>query len=186
MSLRFEAMELPGVVRVTPELHEDGRGAFLETHHEPKYRAGGIDVHFVQDNQSRSVRGTLRGLHAQSPNPQGKLVRVIEGEIFDVAVDIRRGSPSYGKHVCALLSGENHQQLYMPPGLAHGFLVTSERAIVEYKCSEVYRPECEFALAWNDPDLAIQWPLETPRLSPRDAKAPLLREVQDRLIDFRD
>ena len=186
MSLRFEAMGLPDVVRITPELHEDGRGAFLETHHAPKYRAGGIAAHFVQDNQSRSVRGTLRGLHAQSPNPQGKLVRVIEGEIFDVAVDIRRGSPSYGKHVGTLLSGENHQQLYMPPGLAHGFVVISESALVEYKCSEVYRPECEFTLAWNDPDLAIPWPVETPLLSPRDAAAPPLRELQDRLIDFRD
>lgn len=186
MSERFEAAELPGVVRVTPEVHRDARGSFLETYHEDRYRAGGIDVHFVQDNESRSVRGTLRGLHAQSPHPQGKLVRVVEGEIFDVAVDIRRGSPCYGQHVCARLSGENQQQLYLPPGLAHGFLVTSERAIVEYKCSEIYRPECELTLVWNDPELAIPWPLEAPLLSQRDAEAPFLRDLQDRLIDFAD
>lgn len=184
MSRRFEATELPGVLRVTPEVHRDARGAFLETHHAPAYRAAGIDVHFVQDNQSRSSEGTLRGLHAQSPHPQGKLVRVIEGEIFDVAVDIRRGSPCYGQHVCELLSGENHRQLYLPPGLAHGFLVISESAIVEYKCSEVYRPECEFTVAWNDPDLAIPWPMENPLLSKRDAEAPRLRALQDRLVDF--
>ena len=186
MSRRFEDTELPGVVRITPEVHRDARGAFLETHHEPGYRRAGIDVHFVQANQSHSSRGTLRGLHAQSPHPQGKLVRVIEGEIFDVAVDIRRGSPSYGKHVCARLSGQNHQQLYLPPGLAHGFLVTSDNAIVEYKCSEVYRPECEFTVVWNDPDLAIPWPLEAPLLSKRDAEAPRLRDLEERLIDFAD
>ena len=137
MSRRFEATHLPGVVQITPQVHEDFRGTFLETHHEPAYRNAGIDARFVQDNQSRSVRGTLRGLHAQSPHPQAKLVRVVEGEIFDVAVDIRRGSPCYGQYVSALLSGENHRQLYLPPLHSKNSMITNKKAEIARKISAI-------------------------------------------------
>ena len=180
----FHETELPGVILVEPRVHRDSRGFFLESYHAAKYREGGIDATFVQDNHSFSSRGTLRGLHGQSPHPQGKLVRVIEGEIFDVAVDVRRGSPAYGRFLTARLSGENHRQIYVPPGLVHGFVVTSEVAQVEYKCTDFYHPDCEFSVAWNDPALDIPWPVEDPILSPKDAAAPTLAEVQDRLIDF--
>lgn len=184
MSPSFAQTAIPGVVVVEPTVYRDDRGFFLETYHADSYRGGGIDVEFVQDNHSRSARGTLRGLHAQNPHAQGKLVRVIEGEIFDVAVDARRGSPAYGKYTGVVLSAENFRQLYVPPGLLHGFLVTSEIAQVEYKCTDFYHPETELCVAWNDPDLAIPWPTETPTLSAKDAVAPPLREVQERLIDF--
>ena len=184
MNPRFAETAIPGVIVVEPSVHRDERGFFLETYRESAYREGGITATFVQDNHSRSARGTLRGLHAQSPHPQGKLVRVVEGEIFDVAVDARRGSPTYGKYACAVLSAESFRQLYVPPGLLHGFLVTSEIAQVEYKCSEVYHPEAEISVAWNDPDLSIPWPIETPTLSAKDASAPRLRDVADRLPTF--
>jgi dTDP-4-dehydrorhamnose 3,5-epimerase len=184
VSARFVATGIPGVVIVEPQVFRDDRGFFLESFHSEKYRAGGIDAVFVQDNHSFSVRGTLRGLHAQNPGAQGKLLRVIAGEVFDVAVDARRGSPTYGRHVSAVLSAENFRQLYVPPGLLHGFLVTSETAQVEYKCTTLYRPDAELCVAWNDPDLAIPWPIADPILSPRDAAAPRLRDVQGRLIDY--
>lgn len=185
MSLRFRHAEIPGVVIVEPQVHGDDRGFFLETYHVEKYREGGIALPFVQDNHSHSARGTLRGLHAQFPHPQGKLVRVIEGEIFDVAVDIRRGSPTFGRHVAATLSSQNFKQIYVPPGLAHGFVVTSATAQVEYKCTDLYHPECELAIAWNDPDLAIPWPIESPTLSPKDANGARLCDVEDRLLDYK-
>jgi dTDP-4-dehydrorhamnose 3,5-epimerase len=184
VSPKFVKTELPGVILIEPRVHRDGRGFFLESYHAAKYREGGIDAAFVQDNHSHSARGTLRGLHGQSPHPQGKLVRVLEGEIFDVAVDVRRGSPAYGRFLTAVLSSDNHRQIYVPPGLVHGFVVTSEVAQVEYKCTDFYHPECEFSVAWNDPALAIPWPVEAPILSPKDAAAPKLAEVQDRLVDF--
>lgn len=184
MTLRFRELGLPGVILVEPQVHQDERGFFLETYHLEKYRAGGIALPFVQDNHSRSQRDTLRGLHAQNPDPQGKLLRVVEGEIFDVAVEARRGSPHFGRHVHAVLSAENMHQLYVPPGLLHGFLVTSQVAQVEYKCTALYRPEAELSVAWDDPDLAIPWPVETPVLSARDAAAPRLREVEDRLLEW--
>jgi dTDP-4-dehydrorhamnose 3,5-epimerase len=184
VSLRFLRTEVPGVILVEPFVHRDTRGFFLETWHAEKYRAGGIDASFVQDNHSRSMRDTLRGLHAQHPRAQGKLVRVIEGEVWDVAVDVRRGSPSFGRHVGTVLSAENFRQLWIPPGLLHGFLVTSDSAQVEYKCTAPYWPEDEFCVAWNDPELAIPWPVGAPVLSARDAAAPPLARVQDRLIDF--
>jgi dTDP-4-dehydrorhamnose 3,5-epimerase len=185
VTLRFLETAIPGVVVVEPQVHRDGRGFFLETFHAEKYRAGGIDATFVQDNHSHSACGTLRGLHAQSPDAQGKLLRVIAGEIFDVAVDARRGSPTYGRFVSIVLSAENFKQVYLPPGLLHGFLVTSAEAQVEYKCTEYYRPDAEFSVAWNDPDLAIQWPVDAPILSAKDALAPRLAQVQDRLLDYR-
>jgi dTDP-4-dehydrorhamnose 3,5-epimerase len=183
--VRFEQTPLPGVILIRPDVHRDVRGFFVETYHAPKYREGGIPDLFVQDNHSRSLKDTLRGLHAQSPRAQGKLVRVIEGEIWDVAVDVRRGSPAYGRFYAASLSAAGFEQLYVPPGLAHGFLVTSDVAQVEYKCTEVYDPACEFAIAWNDPELAIPWPCRQPMLSEKDRNAPRLRDVQDRLLDFR-
>jgi dTDP-4-dehydrorhamnose 3,5-epimerase len=184
LSLRFVRTEIPGVIVIEPAVHRDARGFFLETWHAEKYRAGGIDAVFVQDNHSLSARDTLRGLHAQHPRAQGKLVRVIAGEIWDVAVDVRRGSPTFGRHVGAVLSAENFRQLWVPPGLLHGFVVTDESAQVEYKCTAPYRPEDEFTVVWNDPELAIPWPVATPVLSPRDAAAPPLARVRDRLLDY--
>lgn len=185
MSLRFVRTEIPGVLLVEPHVHRDPRGFFLETFHADRYREGGIDAVFVQDNHSYSQRDTLRGLHAQHPRAQGKLVRVIEGEIWDVAVDARRGSPTFGRHVGAVLSAENFRQLWVPPGLLHGFAVTSDVAQVEYKCTAIYRPEDEFSVAWNDPELAIPWPVAAPLLSARDAAAPPLSAVGNRLLDFK-
>jgi len=182
--LRFVACEIPGVIIVKPEVHRDKRGFFFECFHAEKYREAGIDVRFVQDNHSSSSQGTLRGLHGQNPQPQGKLVRVLEGEIFDVVVDARRGSPMYGKYVTAVLSSENFKQIYVPPGLLHGFVVISEFAQVEYKCSEFYNPKAEFSVAWNDPALDLPWPIDRPSMSVKDAQAPPLSDVQDRLIEF--
>jgi len=180
----FHRTELPGVLLIEPQVHGDDRGFFLETYHAEKYRDGGIPGPFVQDNHSRSARGTLRGLHGQAPRAQGKLLRVIEGEIFDVAVDVRVGSPAFGKHVGVVLSASNFRQIWVPPGLVHGFAVTSEVAQVEYKCTALYRPEDEFAVRWDDPELAIPWPIDDPILSPRDRDAPLLRDVRDRLLPY--
>lgn len=162
---------------IEPVVHRDARGFFLETWHEQRYRAHGVDVHFVQDNHSRSARRALRGLHAQlAPRAMAKLVRCTAGAIFDVAVDVRRGSPTFGRWVGFELSAENFRQLYLPPGFAHGFCVLSETADVEYKCSEVYAPEHEIAIAWNDPRIGIRWPVRDPLLSPRDREAPTLAE----------
>jgi dTDP-4-dehydrorhamnose 3,5-epimerase len=183
--MRFRETAVAGVILVEPDLYADERGFFLETYHARRYRDGGIRETFVQDNHSRSRGGTLRGLHGQFPHCQGKLVRAVEGEIFDVAVDARRGSPTYGAFVTAVLSAENFHQLYVPPGFVHGFCVTSDYAQVEYKCTEVHHPEDEFSIAWNDPDLGIPWPVSDPLLSAKDRDAPRLRDVQDRLIEYR-
>ena len=180
----FVETVIPGVILVEPPVHRDDRGFFLETYHESRYRDGGIRERFVQDNHSSSARNTLRGLHEQSPHPQGKLVRVIAGEVFDVTVDVRRGSPAYGKHFTTRLSADNFRQLYVPPGVLHGFLVTSDVAQFVYKCTDVYHPEAEFSVAWNDPDIGIAWPIESPILSEKDRCAPRLKDVEDRLIDY--
>jgi dTDP-4-dehydrorhamnose 3,5-epimerase len=183
--VRFTPTEIPDVILVEPDVHGDERGFFLESWHAAKYAAAGIDARFVQDNHSRSALGTLRGLHAQlAPRAQGKLVRVTRGEVFDVAVDVRRGSSSYGKHVSALLSAENFLQLWIPPGFVHGFLVTSDVADFQYKCTDVYDPATEIVVAWNDPALAIPWPSDRPILSARDARAPTLAELEPRLPVF--
>jgi dTDP-4-dehydrorhamnose 3,5-epimerase len=179
--VRFVPTELAGVVLIEPDVHRDGRGYFVETYHADKYRAGGIDGPFVQDNLSRSAGGTVRGLHLQLPHPQGKLIRVIEGEIYDVAVDVRRGSPTFGRWIGVTLSGDNFAQCYLPPGFAHGFCVVSPMALVEYKCTDVYDPSSEIGIAWNDPALGIRWPVATPILSDRDRHNPLLAEMTDRL-----
>jgi dTDP-4-dehydrorhamnose 3,5-epimerase len=179
--MRFIETALPGVILIEPDVYRDPRGFFLESYHQGKYSEAGIPERFVQDNHSHSGQGTLRGLHAQRKQPQGKLVRAVRGEMFDVAVDIRRGSPSFGKWVGFVLSGENFRQLYIPPGFAHGFCVLSDRVDVEYKCTDFYDAANEIAIAWNDPDLGIDWPLKNPTLSAKDGAAPRLAEVMDRL-----
>lgn len=180
--MKFHQTSLPGVLLVEPRVHGDARGFFLETYHRDKYREGGLDATFVQDNHSRSKKGTLRGLHGQDRKPQGKLVRCVEGAIFDVAVDIRRGSPTFGQWVGEMLTAENFRQLYVPPDFLHGFYVTSESAQVEYKCTDVYDPGHELSVIWNDPEIGIEWPLDgDPLLSGKDAEAPRLSEILDRL-----
>jgi dTDP-4-dehydrorhamnose 3,5-epimerase len=171
--------EIPGVLIIEPKVHGDARGFFLETFHAERYKEAGIPGPFVQDNYSRSVKGTLRGLHFQEPQPQGKLVQVVAGAVFDVAVDIRKGSPTFGKWVGAELSSDNKRQFWVPPGFAHGFYVLSESADFQYKCTALYAPQHDAGIAWNDPDLAIAWPLSgEPKLSPKDAAAPRLKDAK--------
>ncbi len=177
---------LPEVVLIEPQVHRDARGFFLETYHAVRYAEAGIPPTFVQDNHSRSSRGVLRGLHAQRTRPQGKLMRVLDGEIWDVAVDIRRGSRRFGRHVAERLSSENFRQLYIPPGFAHGFVVLSEHAEIAYKCTEFYAPGDEFAIRWDDPELAIPWPVESPELSEKDRRAPTLAEMLESLPRYED
>ena len=163
---------IPDVVMLEPRVFEDDRGAFFESFNARAFaKALGIDVHFVQDNHSTSVRNVLRGLHYQIRQPQGKLVRVVSGEIFDVAVDVRKSSPTFGRWVGAVMSAANRLQMWIPPGFAHGFLTVSDRAEVLYKATDFYAPEHETTIMWNDPTLAIDWPLQRhgePRLSPKD------------------
>jgi dTDP-4-dehydrorhamnose 3,5-epimerase len=182
--VRVVATDIPDVLLVEPDVHQDGRGFFLETYHAERYRQHGIAGPFVQDNHSRSQAGTLRGLHLQIRRPQGKLIRVIEGEIFDVAVDVRRGSATFGRWVGADLTAGNFRQIYVPPGFAHGFCVVSPVAQVEYKCTDLYDPGSEIGIAWNDPAIGITWPVAHPRLSPRDAAHPTLAELTDLLPRF--
>lgn len=179
--MRVVGTDLPGVVIIEPDVHRDDRGYFLETYHAAKYAAHGIDGPFVQDNHSRSLFGTLRGLHLQVPRGQGKLVRVIEGEIYDVAVDVRRGSPTFARWVGVNLSADRFTQCYIPAGFAHGFAVLSPVAQVEYKCTEPYEPAQEVGIAWDDPALGIRWPLAEPRLSDRDRRHPRLDALTDHL-----
>lgn len=169
MSISVEPTELPEVRLVIPRVFGDARGFFKETFHAGKYGEAGLPERFVQDNHSRSARGVLRGLHYQLHQPQGKLVWAVRGAIFDVAVDIRRGSPRFGRWAGRLLTGDNHHQLYIPPGFAHGFYVLSDMVDVMYKCTDLYAPDDEYGLAWNDPAVAIEWPLEgEPLLSDKD------------------
>jgi dTDP-4-dehydrorhamnose 3,5-epimerase len=170
---------LPGVIVIEPDVHRDGRGFFLETYHAEKYRAAGIAAPFVQDNHSQSVGGTIRGLHLQLRRPQGKLVRAVKGVIFDVAVDVRVGSPTFGRWFGVTLSEDNFHQCYISPGFAHGFCVVSPTAQVEYKCTDLYDRESEIGLAWNEPSFAIDWPIQDPVLSERDSRHPALRDVMD-------
>jgi dTDP-4-dehydrorhamnose 3,5-epimerase len=179
--VKFVPTELPGVLVIEPDVHRDARGFFLETYRASRYRDGGVPDEFVQDNHSRSAGGTLRGLHAQLRRPQAKLLRCVAGEIFDVAVDVRRGSPSFGRWVGVTLSAESFRQLYIPAGFAHGFCVTSDAAEVEYKCSEVYDPGDEITVAWNDPAIGIRWPVAEPLLSARDRAAKTLAELAEAL-----
>jgi dTDP-4-dehydrorhamnose 3,5-epimerase len=170
---------LPEVLVIEPAVHRDERGFFLEVFHAARYRRAGIDVAFVQANHSRSIRGTLRGLHWQAaPHPQAKLIRVVVGEVFDVAVDVRPESPTFGQWVGVTVSAANFRQLYLPVGFAHGFAVLSEVAELEYQCSDVYDPALERGLPWNDPDLAIEWPVERPIVSERDRHHPPFRTLR--------
>ena len=180
--MKITPTQLPEVILVEPRVFRDERGFFLETYHAEKYRQGGIDAVFVQDNHSQSTQGILRGLHAQRLRPQGKLVRCVEGEIWDVAVDIRRGSPTFKQWVGVTLSAADFRQLWIPPGFAHGFCVLSPRAQVEYKCTALYDAADELAIAWNDPEIDIAWPLAgEPILSAKDRAAPRLASTLDRL-----
>ena len=184
--MRVEHTAIRSVLVIEPTVFGDARGYFYETYHRERYCGQGVPRDFVQDNISRSQRGILRGLHLQEPFGQGKLVQVFEGEVFDVAVDVRFGSPTFGKWVGETLSEQNHKQLYIPPGFAHGFCVLSETALFNYKCTELYHPETELSIAWNDPALAITWPLKDPVLSKKDAAAHPLREIpQERLPRYR-
>lgn len=178
--MQAQPTALPGVQLIQLQVFGDHRGRFMETYRHARYVEAGIDAEFVQDNFSSSARGILRGLHHQLTKPQGKLVHVTRGVVFDVAVDIRRGSPTFGQHFATVLSADNGLQLWIPPGFAHGFYVISESADFVYKTTREYAPEDERAIRWNDPDLAIAWPLEgrEPTLSARDIAAPLLREAE--------
>ncbi len=179
--MKFEQTTLPEVIQVTPRVFADDRGFFMETWQSRRFSSFGIDAEFVQDNFSHSSRGTLRGLHYQIEQPQGKLVRVVQGEVFDVAVDLGKSSPRFGQWVGKVLSAENKRQLWVPPGFGHGFLVLSDIAEFEYKCTDYYAPEFERAIRWDDPDIAIEWPLgsgELPVLSERDAAAPFLKDAE--------
>lgn len=182
--VEFRPTDLDGVLVVVPRVFEDARGFFFESYHAEKYRDGGVPLAFVQDNHSRSVRGTLRGLHAQHRRPQGKLVRCLRGEIFDVAVDVRKGSPTFGKWVGVVLSEQNRHQIYVPPGFVHGFCVTSDIAEVEYKCTDVYDPGHELTVRFDDPDVGVEWPIDAPILSDKDAAGKRLRDQLDLLPDF--
>ncbi len=178
MAVTVEALSIAGLIHLKPTVYADGRGYFFESYNERDFLAAGIDARFVQDNESRSRRGVLRGLHFQWKHPQGKLVRVIEGEVFDVAVDLRAGSPTFGRWEGVVLSGTAHNQLYVPPGFAHGFLVLSEVATFAYKCTDFYHPEDEGGIRWDDPALGIAWPLSAlgdgvaPLVSAKDAALP--------------
>ncbi len=168
---------LPGVLILEPRVISDSRGLFMEIFHAKRYAEAGISYPFVQDNYSKSLQDTLRGLHFQEPAAQGKLVQVLAGTIYDVVVDIRRGSPTFRMWRGVELSSENRKQLWVPPGYAHGFLVRSESAEVLYKCTEFYRPDAEYSIAWNDPEIAIRWPVQHPLLSKKDTEAPSLSKV---------
>jgi dTDP-4-dehydrorhamnose 3,5-epimerase len=176
-SLRVIPTELPDVVVVEPTVFSDARGLFLETYNAETYEQAGLPAMMVQDNLSWSRAGVLRGLHYQHPCPQGKLVQVLDGEVFDVAVDIRAGSPTFGRWSGVTLSSTNRRQVYIPEGFAHGFCVTSDHALVSYKCTEVYRPSCDAGIAWNDPQIGIKWPVKTPVLSAKDQASPRLADV---------
>jgi dTDP-4-dehydrorhamnose 3,5-epimerase len=181
--MRATPLDHPEVLLIEPDVFPDPRGFFMETFHSIKYAEHGLPAVFLQDNHSRSSRGVLRGLHYQLENPQGKLVRVVSGEVFDVAVDIRRGSPWFGKWVGAVLSEENHRQMYVPPGFAHGFCTLSERADFLYKCTDLYAPGDEYGIAWDDPGIAIEWPEMDYLISDRDLANPLITE-SDHLPEY--
>lgn len=170
---------LRGVLVVEPDVFEDERGFFLETWSQRRYAEIGIPEMFVQDNLSSSTRGVLRGLHLQHPHGQGKLVQVLDGEVFDVAVDVRVGSPTFGEWVGTTLTGKNKRQVWIPPGFAHGFCVVSDTALFAYKCTEFYRRETELGIIWNDPDIGIAWPVADPQLSAKDAEFPRLSAVPE-------
>ena len=175
----IEHTNLDGVLLVKPFLHEDERGYFFESYRDDNFQNIGLSGKFCQDNQTKSKKNTLRGLHYQLNYPQGKLVRVSLGEVYDVAVDVRLNSPTFGQYYGNILSDNNHFQMYVPPGFAHGYIVISEIAIFQYKCTEVYHPEDEFGIRWDDPKLSIDWKITNPIISNRDKKLPLLSNQKD-------
>jgi dTDP-4-dehydrorhamnose 3,5-epimerase len=176
---------LPGVLVIEPQVFGDARGFFYESYNEVRFREAGIDARFVQSNVSRSAKGVLRGLHYQWPHPQGKFVSVLEGEVFDVAVDIRRGSPHFGKWFGAMLTADNKRHMWIPEGFAHGFCVLSEYATFSYQCTALYDAKADAGVAWNDPAIGIDWPIGEPRLSEKDNKAPMLKDIPvDRLPEL--
>ena len=176
---------LPGAVVIEPQVFGDARGFFYESYNQAKYAAAGITAAFVQSNVSRSSKGVLRGLHYQWPNPQGKLVSVLEGEVYDVAVDIRHGSPTFGQWAGVMLSAENHRHFWIPEGFAHGFCVLSEHATFTYQCTALYDAKADASVRWDDAALAIDWPISAPQLSDKDLKAPLLADIPaERLPQF--
>jgi dTDP-4-dehydrorhamnose 3,5-epimerase len=179
--VKFKQTRLPEVIRIEPEVHRDERGCFLEVWHSRRFAENGIDARFVQENSSASSRGTLRGIHYQVGKPQGKLVRVVDGAVFDVAVDLRRSSRGFGRWTGAVLSAENRHQLWIPAGFGHAFLVLSESAGFEYSCTDYYAPDLERQIRWDDPDIGIEWPLEdgvAPVMSQKDASAPGLKAAE--------
>jgi dTDP-4-dehydrorhamnose 3,5-epimerase len=175
--MKVRELDLAGVYLFEPRVFVDTRGFFMETWHATRYQQAQVPTAFVQDNYSHSTRGVLRGLHYQLTQPQGKLVWVLHGEVYDVAVDIRRGSPTFGRWTGVVLSAENHYQLYIPPGFAHGFCVLSASADFLYKCTAFYRPEDEYGLHWQDPHLGIHWPVGTPLVSAKDQAYPTLATI---------
>jgi len=183
--MKLAETDLPGVMLVEPQVFGDSRGEFFEAWNKPRWAERGLDLDFVQSNVSRSQRGVLRGLHYQWPQPQGKLVGVLEGEVYDVAVDIRRGSPTFGQSVAAVLTAANRRQLWIPEGFAHGFVVLSETATFHYLCTAPYLREADAGIRWNDARLAIDWPDSDPSLSDKDARLPFLDEIApDRLPEY--
>ena len=174
--------KLPGVLIIEPKVFGDVREFFLETWHQSRYAANGLPANFVQDNLSFSRKGVLRGLHFQNPNSQGKLVYVLQGEVFDVAVEIRVGSPTFGQWAGVVLSGENKRQFYIPEGFAHGFCVVSETALFAYKCTKLYNPQAEYGISWKDPDININWPLDDLILSEKDKGYGRLKDVELELL----
>ena len=178
MTFEFKRLEIPGVILITPKVFSDERGFFMESYKESEFKANGINFEFKQDNHSKSSKNVLRGLHYQlEPYAQGKLVRVITGKIFDVAVDIRKGSPTFGKWVSAELSEDNKKMLWIPPGFAHGFLSLEDNTNVLYKSTNEYNKESERGISWNDPEIGIKWPINNPLLSDKDKKHPVLKNA---------
>ena len=175
--MRIVQTALPGCVVIEPAVHGDSRGYFYESFHAQKFAEAGLDLRFVQTNVSRSARGVLRGLHYQWPNPQGKLVSVVEGEVYDVAVDIRHGSPTFGRWIAAMLTAENKRQFWIPEGFAHGFCVVSDYATFVYQCTALYDRDADSGIRWNDGEIAVDWPVAQPLLSDKDQRAPFLAEI---------
>ena len=182
MSFTVETTKIPDVLLIKPQVFGDRRGFFMESYHAERYQESGINVRFVQDNFSRSCSRTLRGLHYQLPHTQAKLVSVLQGEVFDVAVDIRAGSPTFGQWVGVVLSDENHQQLYIPEGLAHGFCVLSESVDFFYKCNDYYAPADDHGVLWSDPAIGIEWPISDPILSKKDVTHPVLADIPRKVL----
>jgi dTDP-4-dehydrorhamnose 3,5-epimerase len=175
--MKVSRTALPEVLLLEPDVHRDDRGFLFEHYQARRYASVGITQGFVQDNVSFSQHGVLRGLHLQNPDPQAKLISALVGEVFDVAVDVRPGSPTFRQWAATVLSAENRLQLYIPEGFAHGFCVTSETALILYKCSDFYSPSAAFSICWDDPDVGIPWPIRKPRLSPADRDAPRLADI---------